>query len=504
MGEYILAHDLGTSGNKATLFSVSGEMAASVTRSYPIYYDQELWAEQDAGDWWNAVVESTGELIRKSGIRPEEICAMSFSGQMLGALPVDRNGVPLRRAIIWADQRARAESQHLSKRIPDDRVYQIVGHRNMPSYGIQKIMWIRDHEKDIYERASCFLNAKDYIAFKLTGRMATDPSDANGMGCFDQKAGIWSEEILQAADIPKGKLPEIVPSTTVLGNVTPEAAEETGLSTRTKVVMGSGDGLAANVGAGSVTPGSTYVCLGTSAWVASTSDHQILDEKQRMVCWAHAIPGMFSPNGTMQYAGGSYAWLEENLGKWEQEEARKRETGVYGILNEEIKCAPKGADGVIFLPYLLGERAPRWNPDAKGVFFGIKATTTREEMFRSVVEGIAMNLAICFDVLKKDLKIPSVLLIGGGARSSVFQNAIADIFGVPVRIPDHLEEANSMGAAVIAGVGCGLYDSFEGIGQYIHEKKVIEPDKTTREVYQERRKMFEAVYQALIPVFSES
>lgn len=504
MGVYILAHDLGTSGNKATLFSASGEMAASVTCSYPVYYDQELWAEQDAEDWWNAVVESTRELILKSGIRPEEICAMSFSGQMLGALPVDRNGMPLRRAIIWADQRARAESQNLSEKIPDNRVYQIVGHRNMPSYGIQKIMWIRDHEKDIYERAYCFLNSKDYIALKLTGRMATDPSDANGMGCFDQKAGIWSEEILQAAGIPKEKLPEVVPSTTVLGNVTPEAAAKTGLSTHTKVVMGSGDGLAANVGAGSVTPGSTYVCLGTSAWVASTSDHQILDEKKRTVCWTHAIPGLFSPNGTMQYAGGSYAWLEENLGKWEQEEAKKKGTEVYGILNAEISRAPKGASGVVFLPYLLGERAPRWNPDAKGVFFGIKPTTTREEMFRSVVEGIVMNLASCFDILKKELEIPSVMLIGGGARNSAFQIAIADIFDVPVRIPDHLEEANSIGAAVIAGVGCGLYDSFDVIGQYVHEKKVIEPDNTAREIYQERRKMFDAIYQALVPVFSES
>ena len=360
--------------------------------------------------------------------------------------------------------------------------------------------WLKKNKPDIYENTYKFLNAKDYIVFRLTGKFYTDCSDANSMTCFDLAKRQWSDEIVAASEIDPDKLPEIVESTFVVGNVTEEAAALTGLSVHTKVVMGAGDGVAANVGAGCVKPGSAYLCLGTSAWVAGTSEKPILDEQRRIVCWAHAVPGMYSPNGTMQYAGGSYKWLKETICHEEIKMAEEKGGSPYEIMNERIaSCAP-GAEEVIFLPYLLGERAPRWNPDAKGVFYGITATTTREQMLRSVMEGIIMNLGICFDILGREEKIKELLLIGGAARSSQWQKGIADIFGCTVLVPKYLEEAGSMGAAVIAGVGSGIYKDFSAIDQFIQVQKKVEPDEAARKIYAPLREKFEEVYQALKPV----
>lgn len=501
MSKYLLAHDLGTSGNKATLFDTEGHLLKSSTSSYPVYYEQPLWAEQDANDWWMAVCTSTKRLIQEAGILSSDIIAVSFSGQMMGCLPVDRHGNPLRRAIIWADQRAQEESDIIRKSIDDDRFYQIVGHQNTSSYGIQKAMWIKKHQPEIYEQTYKFLNAKDYIVYKLTGKFFTDYSDANSMTCFDLKNLCWSREIVEASGIDYGKLPDLAASTACIGNVTLQAAQETGLAESVKVIMGAGDGVAANVGAGSVEPGRAYCCLGTSAWVAATSEKPVLDSEKRIVCWAHAIPGMYSPNGTMQYAGGSYAWANRVLCKEEKLLAELDGRSSYELMNREIESCAKGAGGVVFLPYLMGERAPRWNPNAKGVFFGMTGSTTKEQILRSVLEGIVMNLGICLDILQESTPIDRMLLIGGAARNSAWQTTIADIFDREIRVPYCLEEANSMGAAVIAGVGSGIYKDFSAIEKFIRIRKTILPSEDNKEIYCPAKEKFEALYQALKPLF---
>ena len=501
MKEYILAHDLGTSGNKATLFSTDGCLIGSMTASYPVYYDQTLYAEQNAEDWWQAVCSSTKRLMAEYGVDPADIKAVSFSGQMMGCLPVDKTGKALRRSIIWADQRSKKEAARLAEKIEDAHFYHISGHRNTPSYGIQKIMWLMRHEPEIYSSTYKFLNAKDYIVCRLTGKFYTDYSDANSMGCFDLAGLKWSDEIIAASGIDGDKLPEIVPSTKLIGTLTKEASEETGLACETKVVMGAGDGVAANVGAGSIAPGKAYCCLGTSAWVAATSEKPIFDEERRIVCWAHAVPGLYSPNGTMQYAGGSYQWMNKVLCKEENLLAEREGKTSYELINGEIESCEKGADGVIFLPYLMGERAPRWNPDATGAFFGLKESTTKEQMLRSVLEGIVMNLGICFDILQREVPISEILLIGGAARSHAWQTTAADIFDTTVLVPQYLEEANSMGAAVIAGVGCGIYSDFTAIDRFVRNTEQIEPDPEARKIYAPIREKYENLYQALKPLF---
>ena len=321
------------------------------------------------------------------------------------------------------------------------------------------------------------------------------------MTCFDQEKRDWSEEIVSLAGISMDKLPQVAESVFCVGTVTKEAASLTGLSEKTKVIMGTGDGVAANVGAGCVSPGSAYCCLGTSAWVASVSARPILDEQMRIVCWAHAVPGMYSPNATMQYAGGSYQWMKDTLCR--EEILKEREEGIpaYEQMDAEISSCSPGADGVLFLPYLMGERAPRWDENAKGVFFGLTDKTGKNQILRSVMEGVMLNLGVCYDILTREEKPSEMTLIGGVARSRAWQQCAADMFDVPVIIPKLLEESNSLGAAVIAGVGSGMYANFSAVHKFLKEERRIDPNPETARLYRHKREEFNRLYAALKPVF---
>lgn len=500
---YILAHDLGTSGNKATLFSEDGRLIKSEVFSYDAHYFNDTWVEQNADDWWNAVCRTSSSLIQSTGVDPGEIGAISFSGQMMGCLCVDRNGTPLRPSIIWADQRAQKQVAQIEEHISQQDFYHIVGHRNTASYGIQKLMWVRDNEPEIYEQTYKTLNAKDYIVFKLTGKFYTEPSDANSVACFDLKTFQWSEEILKITGIDPDKLPQIKPSTFVAGGVTKEAARATGLAEGTPVVMGGGDGVVANIGCGSISPGKTYCCMGTSAWITTTAEKPIFDEQMRTVTWAHVIPGMYAPNGTMQYAGGAYNWLKNTVCSMESYKAKEEGTSPYTYMNEQIEKSTVGANGLIFLSYLLGERAPRWNPDAKGAWIGIKPETTRGDLLRSVLEGVTMNLSICLDILRTQMDIKEITVVGGGAKGAVWRQIMADIYNARIKVPSLLEEGSSMGAAVIGGVGTGIFKDFTAIDRFINIDSVHTPDSGAVEAYGPVKEAFESCYFALEDAFKK-
>ena len=500
---YILAHDLGTSGNKAALFSEEGDMIGSEVFSYDTHYFNETWVEQDAFDWWKAVCESTRGILARTGIAAADIKAVSFSGQMMGCLCVDKEGRPLRPSIIWADQRSVKQAAEIQKKISLTDFYHIAGHRNTPSYGVQKLMWVRDNEPEIYKNTYKVLNAKDYIVFRLTGNFYTEPSDANSMACFDLKTFDWSDRIIEAAGVDRDKLPQIIPSARMAGEVTEKAAQETGLKAGTPVVMGGGDGVTANIGCGSIAPGKTYCCLGTSAWVTTTAEQPVFDEEMRTVTWAHVIPGMYAPNGTMQYAGGSYNWLKKEICRMEQKEAQEAGISPYELMNQEIEKSPAGSNGVIFLPYLLGERAPRWNEDARGAFIGIKPENTRNDILRSVLEGITMNLSICLEILRSAVEIGEITVVGGGAKGHIWRQMMADIFQVKVKTPVFLEEGCSMGAAVIGGVGTGIFSDFTAIDRFIKIREVLEPDQNAALQYKPVKQAFEIYYKALENAFHE-
>ncbi len=501
--KYILSHDLGTSGNKASVFDQDGVLIDSEVHSYGARYFNETWVEQEPGDWWDAVCKTTRCLIGRSGIDAGDIAVVSFSGQMLGCLCVDRNGNPLRNSIIWADHRAQVQTDALLDILPMAEQYQITGHRCAPSYGLQKLMWVRDNQPEIYHKTHKALNAKDYIVLKLTGVFITEPTDASSFGCMDLRTNRWSEKIVQASGIDGSKLPDIMPSTQVAGYVTREAANATGLRAGTPVVLGGGDGVCANVGAGSVRPGKAYCSLGSSSWVATTSEQPVLDDRMRTMCWPHIVPGYYSPNGTMQTGGGAYSWLKNTVCKWETQAADELRISPYELINREIEASDPGANGLLFLPYLLGERAPRWNPLARAAFLGVKMENTRGDLLRSVLEGVTLNLELIFDILSKQTKIDELLLIGGGAKGRVWAQIIADVFGVRTMIPKVLEEATSMGAAVTGGVGVGLFKDFGVIDRMIEVVGSFEPSHENRDIYERSIRLFEKAYTALEDFYCE-
>jgi len=498
----ILAHDLGTTGNKATLYDDEGRLIGSAFSPYEVSYPQRNWAEQNAEDWWRAVCRSTRQLLAETNISGAQVAAISFSGQMMGAVPVDAQGRPLRPAIIWADQRATEQVERLSQRVDPQRVYQLTGHRLAASYSLHKIAWIRDHQPQIYAEAHAFLHAKDAMIARLTGEFVTEPSDASGMNCYDLARGQWAEDILEAAQIDISKLPRIVASTDVVGHVLPSVAEELGLPAGVPVVAGGGDGACASVGAGSVRPDVVYSYVGSSSWIATTTTQPIFDPDQRTFTFGHVLPDMFMPCGTMQTAGSSYQWTRDQLGGLEQQAAQLVGMSGYELMNALAEATTPGANGLIFLPYLLGERSPRWNPNARAAFIGLTMRHTRAEMFRAVLEGVALNLAIILQAfLRQGARADAVRVIGGGVSSRLWVQIMADVYGAPLHRLAVLEEATSMGAAVVGGVGVGLYPDFSMAERMNPIAETISPNSAHHDLYRRRLLAFEAAYQALAPVF---
>ena len=501
MPNYLIAHDIGTSGNKASLFTTDGQLLKSTVSAYPTDYFSSNCAEQDPLDWWHAVCESTKELL--CGIDNKDVLAVSFSGQMMGCVCVDKQGNALRKAIIWADMRAEEEARYLQERIPMDRFYRTVGHRISSSYSLEKLMWVKNHEPDIYKNTYKMLLAKDYIIKKLTGRFLTDFSDASGTNAFDLNTFEWSEEILRAAGIDGTLFPEAVASTTIAGEITQKISGECGLAPGTKVVMGGGDGMCASVGAGSVSEGRTYNCLGSSSWICTTSKTPIYDEQYRTFNWAHIVPGMIGPCGTMQAAGASFSWLKNEVCTLETEHGINSGISPYELINEQIQQSQPGANGLLFLPYLMGERSPRWNANARGAFVGLKMEHRRADMLRSVVEGIGLNLNIILQIMKQHIPIEEMTVIGGLAKGNVQRQILADIYGMRILRLNHLEEATSIGAAVTAGVGIGVHKSFEEVSRYIAVDAIEEPTAGNSEVYKKMQPIFDKAYFDLVDVFEE-
>jgi xylulokinase len=502
MRDYILAHDLGTTGNKATLYDREGHLAGSAFFAYDTEYAHTRWAEQDPEDWWRAVCGSTQDLLHQTGVGGDDVACIVFSGQMMGCVPLDRHARPLRKAIIWADQRSVAQERWVGERVPPEEVYRITGHRLSASYSLCKILWLRDHQPDVYKAAYKFVHAKDAIAARLTGDFVTDPSDASGMNLYDLEQGAWSERILEAVELEPAQLPELRRSIDVVGQVLPRVAGEVGVAAGTPVVIGGGDGPCAAAGAGVVGEGAAYNYVGSSSWIALASRKPIYDPDRRTFTFGHIVPGMFMPTGTMQAAGASYQWTRDQLCPIEAQAAETLEISPYELMNVEAEKSPVGAGGLLFLPYLLGERSPRWNPRARGAFIGLTIRHTRADMVRAVLEGVTMNLRVILDAFRaQGAQIQAMRLIGGGARGRFWNRVMADVYGMPVHRLAVLEEATSMGAALAGGVGVGLYSGFSMSETMNQIAETIAPDPTAQAAYERIYPIFEAAYQALVPVY---
>ncbi|NLX11714.1 MAG: xylulokinase [Chloroflexi bacterium] len=502
MKRFVLAHDLGTTGNKATLYDEHGHLIGSSFSGYGTDYAHTGWAEQNPEDWWRAVCFSTQHLLHESSVGGGEVAAITFSGQMMGCVLLDEQARPLRSAIIWADQRAVEQQAWLSERIAPDEVYRITGHRLSVSYSLCKMLWLRDHQPDLYRATHKFVHAKDAIVARLTGNFVTDHSDASGMNLYDLEQGTWSPRIIDAADLNPDQLPELRHSVDVVGHVLPAVAAEVGVAPGTPVVIGAGDGMCAAAGAGVVREGAAYNYVGSSSWIALATDAPIYDPDYRTFTWAHLVPGMFSPCGTMQMAGGSYQWTRDQIGVLEKQAAAALGVSPYELMNLNAELSPPGANGLIYLPYLLGERSPRWNPRARGAFIGLTVRHTRADMIRAVLEGVTMNLRVILEAFTaQGAQIDAMRVIGGGARGRFWNQIMADVYGVPVHRLAILEEATSMGAALAGGIGVGLYPDWSMIETMNRTAEVIEPNPAAQAVYDQVFPIFEAAYHALLPVY---
>jgi xylulokinase len=493
-----LAHDLGTTGNKATLFDTTGAVVGSTFAAYGTAYPHPGWAEQDPADWWRVVRDSTRDLLDTSDVAAGDVAVVSFSGMMNGMLAVDAKGTPLRSAIIWADQRATAEAEYLAEQCGGmTRVYRRTGHRPGASYTAAKMLWLKGHQPDLYARTHQVLQAKDYAAYKLSGAFATDYSDASSTNLFDLEQRDWAEDMIRALGLDPQKLPPPLPSSTIVGQVTPKAAAQTGLLTGTPVVIGGGDGACATVGAGCVRPGDAYNYIGSSSWIAVTAKLPLHDPQMRTFTFAHLDPALYFPTGTMQCAGGAYDWLERLL-------RGEGEMKLYDEMNAAAAAIAPGARGLLFLPYLIGERSPHWNPLARGVFAGLTMAHGRAEMARAVLEGVAFNLKMILDAfLEQGASIQAMRLIGGGAQSGLWRQILADVYGLPVLRPALLAEATSLGAAIAGGVGVGLFSDFGVARQIVRVQEGERPDLARQERYTELYDLFQRTYTALEPIFDE-
>lgn len=490
---YLLAHDLGTTGNKATLFDAEGRLIASVLSEYGTFYPAEGAVEQNAGDWWRAVCDSSLRLMEKSGVPAGEVVAVSFSGQMMGCLPVDKDGEPLGNALIWADTRAKAQEQEMLRRVPLSRGYQITGHRLSASYSAAKLLWIRDHEPERFRRIHKMLNAKDYMLYRMTGRFVTDYSDASSTNLFDLRRKDWSDELLSAFELPRALMPEAVPSATVVGRLLPEAAQLMGLLPGTPVVAGGGDGSCACVGAGGVQPGDAYCVLGSSSWISTVAPEPLMDPDMRTFNWVHLDPNLYTPCGTMQAAGYSYQWFCKRL----------LGCSDYEEMNALAAQSPPGANGLLYLPYLLGERSPRWDLSVRGAFVGLGASTTLGDMARAVMEGVGFNLGVIYRILQGQLPMQKLTVIGGGAKADAWLHILAEQWRQPLTTVSAPREATSMGAAVCGGVGVGLFEDFSAVRRFCRETDTIVPSGENAAVYEQMAAAFETAYQGLRSAYAE-
>lgn len=486
MSTLIIAHDLGTSGNKASVYTETGELLASATAHYPTHYFNGNWAEQNPSDWWHAVCQSTRDVLQN--FQAEDVAAVSFSGHMDGCLAVDRAGNPLYPHILWADQRAWQEAKWIREQVSDKRLFELTGLKATETKPLAKILWLKRNKTDVFSDTYKFLNSKDYLVYKMTGRICTDPSDASSTLLFHLLREEWSAELCALFDVPMTKMPDVVESSAIAGHVTEDAARETGLLSGTPVVMGGGDGCAANLGAGCVADGDVHLSLGTSAWIMQSSDRPLNRVEDGLYNYCHVVPGMYSPTGAMQAAGSSYRWFSDIL------ELEREERTTFEASMRDVSA---GANGLLYLPHLMGERSPYWNPKAKGAFLGLKRETTRAEMMRAVLEGVAMHLAIIRNRFDPDAsQITELNAVGGGARSDLWCQILADVMRVRVNRLQRLEEAGGLGVAVLAGVGTGLFADFDVIHKFQTVERTFLPEVAASSFYRSRLPLFAEAYEA--------
>ncbi|MFW6180489.1 MAG: xylulokinase [Spirochaetota bacterium] len=500
--DILMGIDIGTTGCKTVLVDGSGAVLASALEEYPFYSPRHGWAEQEPSDWWDAVVRTIRHLVSSQRQLIADLRGIGLSGQMHGLVALDEHGGVLRPAILWNDQRTGKQC---------DQVYEAVGgipgllsytnNRMLPGYTGGKILWVREQEPEVYGRMRRFLNPKDYIRFRLTGEYATEVSDASGTGLFDVRSRTWSEPLFEKLTIPLEWAPECRESIEVSGTVSAEATRCTGLPEGLPVVGGGGDSVIQTLGTGVVRPDVLMTTIGTAGIVSTALEEFTPNPDGMLQVFCNVIPSTWHAMGVTLAAGGSMRWAREALGHAEGEVAGLCGEDVYGLISREAAQSPPGANGLIFLPYLQGERCPHTDPDARGVFVGLSHGTRKSDIFRSVMEGVMFSfrdVASIFSGLGMDFE--HIATSGGGAQSDLWRQIHADIFKKRVVTLSGSREGAAYGAVMVAGVGLGIWDGFEHVCALLNTETANEPDSEHYALYDH----YFSIYQSLYGLLAES
>jgi xylulokinase len=489
----LLGIDVGTGGSRALVVDERGRVVASATVEHaPFASPQTGWAEQDAHDWWRASAAAVRAVLASDAACGAEVGAVGLTGQMHGAVLLDKHDEVLRPSIIWCDQRTDVQCRALNERVGTHRLIELTCNPALTGFTLPKLLWVREHEPEVWQRVKCVLLPKDYVRLRLTGERVTDVADASGTLLFDVARRLWSEEMLAAVELDERILPRIAESPEVVGRVSFEGAEATGLRVGTPVVAGAGDQAAGAVGMGVVRPGAVSATIGTSGVVFAATDTPALDAGGRVHTFCHAVPGRWHVMGVTQGAGLSLRWFRDQFGAG-SEDGRD----PYERLCEEAATVPAGADGVLWAPYLMGERTPHLDPHARAALVGLTANHTRAHVVRAILEGVAFSLRETFEIFKEMLvPVEVVRLGGGGARSDLWRQIQADVYGYSVERIE-TEEGAAYGAALLAGVGGGVWKSVdEACAASVRIRSRIEPSAEAS-LMSQRYEAFRMLYPAL-------
>jgi xylulokinase len=471
-----------------------GRVVASATVEHaPFASPQTGWAEQDARDWWRASEAAVREVLSADGVRAEDIACVGLTGQMHGAVLLDEKDEPLRPSIIWCDVRTHEQCRALTEQVGAERLIQLVSNPALEGFTLPKMLWVREREPEVWERVRTVLLPKDYVRLRLTGEKATDVADASGTLLFDVTHRKWSDEMLALAGIDRSLLPRAYESSEVTGRVSAEGGAATGLREGTPVVAGAGDQAAGAVGMGIVRPGAVSATIGTSGVVFAATDRPALDPKGRVHTFCHAVPERWHVMGVTQGAGLSLRWFRDQFGAG-VDDGRD----PYERMSEEAATVPPGSDGVLWAPYLMGERTPHLDPHARAALVGLNASHRRAHVVRAILEGVAFSLRDTLTIFKEmGVPVESIRLGGGGARSRVWRQIQADVYGREVEIVE-ADEGAAYGAALLAGVGGGAWASVDdACAAAVRVRERTQPDAESARVMDERYRIFQSIYPAL-------
>lgn len=501
MEKLLLGIDIGTSACKAAVFDIDGKVVASATRGYPVYYPQKDFVEQNPLEWWQGACEAVKEALYNGKINPEAIAGIGIDGQSWAGLPVDKKGNPLHNAMIWMDRRASDQSKQMIEKLGFERIFDISGNSFDAAYTTPKILWLKENKPEIYKNTYKFLQSNSYIAFKLTGNMTQDLSQGYGLHMFNMKTGIYDEKLSENMGIDIEKLPDIFKCDDIVGTVTSKAALETGLIEGIPVVAGGLDAACGTLGAGVVEFGQTQEQGGQAGGMSICIDKALSHPK--LILGYHVIPDAWLLQGGT-VGGGSLKWFRQELGAYEMEMEKKNGENSFDALVELAAKIGIGSDYVIYLPYMAGERSPIWDTNARGVFFGLKYDKTKGHLVRSILEGCAYSLQHNLKTAEEvGIEVKELIAMGGAANSKLWTQIKSDVTGKTIKVSAS-DTATTLGAAILAGVGTGLYSNYrEAVKRTVNITRIHEPDMKAHMEYKKYYELYLEIYEKLKETFAK-